>query len=656
MKLSYVEIENFRSIKKETIDFSTYPCRIIIGVNESGKSNILRAVGAISKTYNIQISAPEDKRIPPVNESFSKKHEIMFKFFLDDDEKQKFHDKLKLNFCCKNIEKTKIFENIEKKSKLTLMEMIAAESHGSMLIDLLGLTKNAQSNGFRTDNYNILSDWKKIPPALPHIVLDGKNTAKGNIKYINIKDYPDQKDSFQDVDIREIENLFDTELCSIIETNLPEVIFWSSLKDQSFHADINIQNFINNPDTYPHFKSMCLLVKNDFPTEAAISQVFTEKLKINQLGQLYKKIENETSKYLKRIWDDFNKEKIKIDASRGNNIVSLSIEHKDENGNPIPTAARSDGFKKFLNLMLSLSLKVDYNEITNALIIIDEAEVFLHTHAAECFRDELIKLSTKGNNRVIFSTHSPFMIDGNHIDRHIIVEKEKETTSTSDGEEGKYFAEELLWQAVGCGIIKALAPQSLIFEGWDDKELYTAGLKKLSKTEQDLLKPGPTSKMSVACAGGAAHIRNCVPAFQAGNSKVFVLCDSDTAGKAEQTHFKNTKLWGHDNFYTFVDLGGLDNATAEDYLTTEKINKGVAAIKKEYNFKDEPDFTGKDIRIMDRIKTWLDKDKNLNNDTTNEVIRHLKDLFFSGLKKEDIKDDFKTVLVNLSKKLKEKNK
>ena len=43
MKLDYVHIKNFRSIEDIRISLSPM-CRVLVGINESGKSNILKAL------------------------------------------------------------------------------------------------------------------------------------------------------------------------------------------------------------------------------------------------------------------------------------------------------------------------------------------------------------------------------------------------------------------------------------------------------------------------------------------------------------------------------------------------------------------------------------------------------------------------------------
>ena len=55
MKLAYVTIENFRSIKSARLDFSR-SCRALIGINESGKTNVLHALALLSPDRNIDVN------------------------------------------------------------------------------------------------------------------------------------------------------------------------------------------------------------------------------------------------------------------------------------------------------------------------------------------------------------------------------------------------------------------------------------------------------------------------------------------------------------------------------------------------------------------------------------------------------------------------
>jgi predicted ATP-dependent endonuclease of OLD family len=58
MELDRIQIRNFRSIKDETIHFS-HNCLVLVGKNEAGKSNILKAVAAAFEQYKV---TDKDKR------------------------------------------------------------------------------------------------------------------------------------------------------------------------------------------------------------------------------------------------------------------------------------------------------------------------------------------------------------------------------------------------------------------------------------------------------------------------------------------------------------------------------------------------------------------------------------------------------------------
>lgn len=672
MKLRKVEIENFRSIKTAEIDFEKYPCRILWGVNESGKSNIIKALMTLDPKYDIQQHSAQDKRMPSDEETdFSHQYWVDFCFALDDAELLGVYNKLKTLFLSKNIETEKIIKTAKK--QFTLNELVVASKNIVKRVDL-----NSENNERpvlyytgdftvtpkpENETYELLDGWYQIPVNVTSIKIEpNKIIQKGNYKFIKFDDYAENYTEAEiaqmkakPLTISELRKLVRTEIENMANAKVPNIISWDALKDQTFHSDIPMQTFLQNPsaEAYSHFKSMCLLASNYFPhnNDAEIVKVFEDAKKANRLESLYSHIEAESTRYLQSIWKGFENEELVINTSRGNDLIGISVKHVGRFANKIPTSYRSDGFKKFLKLMLTLSLKVKYCDIKDTIILIDEAETFLHPSAAENFRDELIKLSQINNNRIVFSTHSPFMIDDNNIERHIIVEKDGETTSIKDGQEGRYFKEEELWQKMGCPILRAFAPKNLLFEGWDDKMLYSVGLNKITKAERDILKPGPTAKLGVAYSDGAQKMRIYAPTFQWADSKLIILADSDDAGKEEQKHFVDNRLWCNDTFFTFADLGGLDNATAEDYLVQDKIDEAVTKLKAEFHIEDAPDFTVNDMRVMQQVKTWLKK-KFASEEKLKPVLKKFKDFLFDGLTEADIKDEYKTVLSELAKKIK----
>ncbi len=62
MRLHHVDIQNFRSIANLTITFEP-SCRILVGINESGKSNILYALRLLDP--NIPSTNDDRRLVPP---------------------------------------------------------------------------------------------------------------------------------------------------------------------------------------------------------------------------------------------------------------------------------------------------------------------------------------------------------------------------------------------------------------------------------------------------------------------------------------------------------------------------------------------------------------------------------------------------------------
>jgi len=57
MKLAKIQIENFRSIRTQTVEFD-HNCLILIGKNEAGKTNLLKAIAAVFGEYKVSRKQP----------------------------------------------------------------------------------------------------------------------------------------------------------------------------------------------------------------------------------------------------------------------------------------------------------------------------------------------------------------------------------------------------------------------------------------------------------------------------------------------------------------------------------------------------------------------------------------------------------------------
>ena len=79
MQLDRVEIRNFRSIKQATVGFQPR-CRVLVGINESGKSNVLQALALLDSERKVQKT---DIREPLPGEEPDAPSYVSFVFSLD---------------------------------------------------------------------------------------------------------------------------------------------------------------------------------------------------------------------------------------------------------------------------------------------------------------------------------------------------------------------------------------------------------------------------------------------------------------------------------------------------------------------------------------------------------------------------------------------
>ena len=125
---------------------------------------------------------------------------------------------------------------------------------------------------------------------------------------------------------------------------------------------------------------------------------------------------------------------------------------------------RSQGFRQFISLILSISISNEKEKLKNAIIIVDEPENHLHPSGIRYMRDELLKIGK--NNYVFLATHSNFMIDRKEMSRHYIVQKNTHTHLKRIEQEQDLSDDEVLNDAFGLNILNDfLSPHKILVEG-----------------------------------------------------------------------------------------------------------------------------------------------------------------------------------------------
>jgi predicted ATP-dependent endonuclease of OLD family len=628
MKLQRVQIENFKSIKEIEINFAP-TCRVLVGINESGKSNILNALALLSNDR--VISKKDDLREALSREGQISESEVTFIFQFEKPES----DKLVETVLTTILSGTKnpdivLFD----KKKLNIKEFCSLQNEGLYVADILEEKKIFKYWDFG-DKYQLLEDWKKPTSTCPvdfQLDVKGQKYQLSQYKLIKMNDFENIPEGYlEDADIKDFENLIGSKIIEIIKENLPKALIWKYDEGNILPAFVNITEFSNNPD-------LCIPLKNMF-TLAEIKDIKTnleekKKLSNNQFQNFLKNIAKRTTSHFRSVWKEYKNIEFSLKLDGEKIIPGITEE------NTYDFARRSDGFKRFATFLLMISVNVKMDNIRNTLLLVDEADASLHPTGARYLRDELIRISKK--NYVVYSTHSIFMIDSGDISRHYIVKKENEITNIVQAQTSNIADEEVLYNALGHSVFAILKKKNIIFEGWKDKYLFQLAIKNATADIKKKFK-----EVGICHAHGAKSMRAITPMIELAKRKCIILSDSDNPAKEQKKLYEQKKGYGQWKNYQNID-SSIQAITGEDFLKNDFLAKQInialsGANMPTFNQKDLPDKKGK----MSALKKWL-IDNGMTENQMNEFIIQIKDIIFVNLKNENIEDGYLKLLKGIS--------
>jgi len=233
---------------------------------------------------------------------------------------------------------------------------------------------------------------------------------------------------------------------------------------------------------------------------------------------------------------------------------------------------RSRGFVWFFSFLSWYSqVKQEKHPV---ILLLDEPGLSLHAKAQE----DLLRYFEKeimGNNQLIYSTHSPFMVDSQHFERVRIVQdkgidSDEILPKNQDGT--KVFSEVFeassdslfpLQSALGYEIYQTLfvGPNSLVVEGVSDL-IYLQTLTAVLQTQG---REGLDKRWTITPVGGGDK----VPTFVAllGNQKGLKIATLIDIQKKDTQNIENLykkKLLDRNNVVTFADFTVQKEADIED--------------------------------------------------------------------------------------------
>ncbi len=557
MKLIRAEIKNFRSIKDEQIIFDP-ACRVLVGINESGKTNVLKALSLLGNEYDpkkddLREALPDEN---PITESY-----IRFVFALNKDETEAIAEEVAEKLMV-NTDNPIIALNGT--NKISLKKFCAQRNECLYRINIIEEKKDSTYWSLPS-SYKLMTGWKKPSKSCPAdftIEAEGQKFILAKYSLVRTADFENIPENYlEDASIGDLSRVVGNAMTSHVDDNLPEGLFWEYSEDNLLPNSIKIAEFSANPELCVPLKNMFNLAEiDDIKTSISEAREGTDNKFQNYLNRIAKK----TTNHFKSVWKEYKD----IEFSLKLNADQIIPGVKEKNIHDF--AKRSDGFKRFVTFLLLISVNVKTENLTDTLLLIDEPDASLHPSGARYLRDELIRISR--TNYVVFSTHSIFMIDSEEIGRHYIVKKKSEIISVEKAESSNIADEEVLYNALGHSVFSILKEKNIIFEGWTDKCLFQTALENASAKTKSKFK-----NVGFCHSRGAKAIKAITPMIELAGRKCLVISDCDAPSKEQQKLYQKENGYGSWKTYQEID-SSITAMTAEDFIKNDQIVKQFKAI------------------------------------------------------------------------------
>lgn len=282
-------------------------------------------------------------------------------------------------------------------------------------------------------------------------------------------------------------------------------------------------------------------------------------------------------------WWDQRMHKLKVSADGDELELRVS---DDINPWEIAFGERSRGFQWFFSFYLTFLVESGKAH-QGAIILLDEPGLHLHPTAQEKLLAFFQRISAK--NQIIYSSHSMFMVDPDHVDNVRTVyllpkeannPKSHAYTHVSAGIEPEGDRDTLLpMQAAGAYRLAQtvfLGKRTLIVEGISDYWLF----KALSHHLQEHGGGELHEDTLVLWAGGTAHVLPLASVMaareQVGPNRLAVLLDSDRAGLDKAKKLVEMMAHGQDSVMLLGEAIGIAKAQAEDLAEFDELLAGLS--------------------------------------------------------------------------------
>lgn len=687
MKLLKYKVTNFRSVQDSgwiTIDDVT----AFIGINESGKSNLLIPLWKLNPAEGGEIKPVQDYPRSNYNEIRQQKQKPIFiqaQFKINSSTVKKISsltgytdDQVSIASVSRRFDGTYSVgfplatpqTNFSKSQVMTLLDTALADLNSlspttkgedSLKTNMLSSIKSAIDNLNDTEKQNYSEeDLLTIKETLDNISLEtagARSTLKPRFEQLkdDVSDLIDKLNEPLPSDNKEVYNL--------IIQDLPSFVYYSNYGN--LDSEIYLPTVIQNMDrddlgTKEEAKARTLKVLFDFVNVHPQEILELGKEQTGNAEQLAATAEKKTERdvllqsagtQLTREFTDWWKQgNYRFRFAADGNFFRIWVSD-DKRPEDIELENRSTGLQWFLSFFLVFLVEAkDSHE--NSILLLDEPGLTLHPLAQKDLSKFFDNLSKE--NQIIYSTHSPFMVEADKLDRvkAVYIDEHGKTVSSpnlrasapkSVQEKSIYAVHASLGLTISDVIMQGCKP--VIVEGISDQFYLTTIKDFLQRNELLSLK----NELLFIPAGGTKGIKAVAPIVAAKENELpAILIDSDKAGLDLQKSL-HTSLYQTQKEKTlmFGDLLSMNNAEAEDFFDTGLIADCFSRLYRdvEESFSDTYDRTSP---IVPQIENFAEEHSiSLEDGWKVELAKASKRKFHSNAKNVNPSEELKNKWIKL---------
>lgn len=542
MRIKKFRIQNYKSILDSGEVTLDPRITTLLGKNESGKTNVLKALESFKRKYEYEkgdlcLHSPLTTRLDSGEAEAGAVDIATVWFEVEEEDRSKLKEidprlpKMKSLICWKHFDNSYTFDSPE-------VDFAIFDAEPTVKVDtyLYELAEASESFGKKLDAHSkrhppfagskaqydgiideITSFDPKRQPNLDDVFGDFYTRLRG----LPGQDQPIGKDIegyITEIDSHKnaiLEALPTQDVTDRIVQLLPNFMYYTEV--EKIEDTVPIADFLADRESH---KTLSNLLR--------LSDLDIEDVKDARTYHMLSEFRAASKTITGLVNDSWTKGTVEIRITIVRKEIVTSI-HDDVIKREHPPSIRSRGFQWYLSFYINFTAASE-GELENTVILLDDPGVYLHPSWQKSLLDTLENISE--SNQIVLSTHSPFMVDREKLERIRLISKSEEEGTLL---EEKYYKSDFdalqpIRAAIGMTIGDSLiiGKKNLLVEGVSDEIILRAMSELCRKKGKDCI---DTSRISILPVIGADKMPYFTILFTKENFRFLALLDSDTQGR-----------------------------------------------------------------------------------------------------------------------------